>query len=217
MDIDIDAERAATPGCATVNHLNNAGAALPTSATLQAVIGHLQLEAERGGYEAAALVSDRLGAAALVGGPIDRRRPGRRGDHRVRHPGMDQSPVGIRLGRRSGPRPGAGGRPDLLRQPLPEPAPGVRADRRLHRGGAQHRGRHHRPRGPGHHARLGAGGAGLPHPRGNPPGPDQPGRRSRSDLWPGRGPVLPRRLPECRATAGRCGAHRLRRGHGHRS
>ncbi len=71
-EIDIDAERAATPGCATVNHLNNAGAALPTSATLEAVIGHLQLEAERGGYEAAALVSERLGAlrssaARLIG------------------------------------------------------------------------------------------------------------------------------------------------------
>jgi cysteine desulfurase/selenocysteine lyase len=72
-DIDIEAERAATPGCATVNHLNNAGAALPTSATLEAVIGHLRLESERGGYEAAA-ASDRLAqlrssAARLLGAP----------------------------------------------------------------------------------------------------------------------------------------------------
>ncbi len=60
--IDVDAERAATPGCATVTHLNNAGAALPTRSTLEAVVGHLRLEAERGGYEAASLVSDRLAA-----------------------------------------------------------------------------------------------------------------------------------------------------------
>jgi cysteine desulfurase / selenocysteine lyase len=76
IEIDVEAERAATPGCATVNHLNNAGAALQTSATLQAVIGHLQLEAERGGYEAAALVSDRLAAlrssaARLIGAQPD--------------------------------------------------------------------------------------------------------------------------------------------------
>jgi cysteine desulfurase/selenocysteine lyase len=60
--IDVAAERAATPGCATVAHLNNAGAALPTSATVEAVVGHLRFESERGGYEAAAVVADRLAA-----------------------------------------------------------------------------------------------------------------------------------------------------------
>ena len=35
--IDVAAERAGTPGCASVAHLNNAGAALPTTATLDAV------------------------------------------------------------------------------------------------------------------------------------------------------------------------------------
>jgi cysteine desulfurase/selenocysteine lyase len=60
--IDVAAERVATPGCATVAHLNNAGAALPTTATLDAVVGHLRLESERGGYEAAAAVADRLAA-----------------------------------------------------------------------------------------------------------------------------------------------------------
>ncbi len=60
--IDVDAERDATPGSSKVVHLNNAGAALPTSATLDAVIGHLRLESERGGYEAAAMASDRLAA-----------------------------------------------------------------------------------------------------------------------------------------------------------
>ncbi len=74
--IDVEAERAATPGTETVNHLNNAGAALPTSATLDAVIGHLRLEAERGGYEAAAMVRDRLAelrpnAARLFGATAD--------------------------------------------------------------------------------------------------------------------------------------------------
>jgi len=70
--IDVAAERAATPGCATVAHLNNAGASLPTSATLETVIAHLRLEAEIGGYEAEAAVRDRVtavrvSAAALLG------------------------------------------------------------------------------------------------------------------------------------------------------
>jgi len=60
--IDVEAERAGTPGCATVRHLNNAGAALPGAATLATMIDHLHLESERGGYEAAASVADRLGA-----------------------------------------------------------------------------------------------------------------------------------------------------------
>ncbi len=60
--IDVDAQRAATPGCTTVNHLNNAGAALPTRATVDAMVGHLQLEAQRGGYEAQALAVQRLAA-----------------------------------------------------------------------------------------------------------------------------------------------------------
>jgi len=70
--IDVEAERAATPGCAAVNHLNNAGAALPTEATLGTMIDHLRFEAERGGYEAAVAVADRLAgvrgsAARLLG------------------------------------------------------------------------------------------------------------------------------------------------------
>jgi len=70
--IDVAAERAATPGCALVAHLNNAGAALPTAATVEAVVDHLRFESERGGYEAAAAVGDRLtalraSAARLLG------------------------------------------------------------------------------------------------------------------------------------------------------
>ncbi len=58
--IDVEAERAATPGSSRIAHLNNAGAALPSRSTLDVVIGHLHLEAERGGYEAAAAVATRL-------------------------------------------------------------------------------------------------------------------------------------------------------------
>ncbi len=74
--LDVAAERAATPGCATVVHLNSAGAALPTAATLATVVAHLELEATTGGYEAAAAVSDRIAgvaasAAALLGARPD--------------------------------------------------------------------------------------------------------------------------------------------------
>jgi selenocysteine lyase/cysteine desulfurase len=55
--IDVDAERAATPGCAHVTHLNNAGAGLPSRSTLEAMIEYLRFEADRGGYEAAVAVA----------------------------------------------------------------------------------------------------------------------------------------------------------------
>lgn len=51
--IDVDAERAITPGSTTRHHFNSAGAALQTSQTVDAVVAHLRLEESEGGYEAA--------------------------------------------------------------------------------------------------------------------------------------------------------------------
>ena len=54
MRIDVGLARRDTPGCERVVHLNNAGASLQPRQVLDATIAHLRLEAEIGGYEAAA-------------------------------------------------------------------------------------------------------------------------------------------------------------------
>jgi selenocysteine lyase/cysteine desulfurase len=71
--VDVEALRAETPGCAHRLRLNNAGAALLAQPTLDAMTAHLRLEAEIGGYEAAAAAQDAIGAtyasiAGLLGG-----------------------------------------------------------------------------------------------------------------------------------------------------
>lgn len=51
------------PGCAHRVHLNNAGAALLAQPTLDAMLAHLRLEAEIGGYEAADAAQPQIAAA----------------------------------------------------------------------------------------------------------------------------------------------------------
>jgi selenocysteine lyase/cysteine desulfurase/glycine/D-amino acid oxidase-like deaminating enzyme len=71
--VDVEAERARTAlGAegAAEHHLNSAGSALPAASTLSAVIDHLVLEAEIGGYEAGAFARPRLEAVYAAAGEL---------------------------------------------------------------------------------------------------------------------------------------------------
>ncbi|MGE5803220.1 MAG: aminotransferase class V-fold PLP-dependent enzyme [Gemmatimonadota bacterium] len=67
--------RRETPGCAHVNHLNNAGSALPPEPVLRASIDHLNLEAAIGGYEAADRVAEKIAAVYESVAALLRTRP----------------------------------------------------------------------------------------------------------------------------------------------
>ncbi len=69
---EIAHQRANTPGADNVVHLNHAGSSLPTRATLDTQIDHLQSEAMIGGYEAAHKAAGRIeqvyaSIASLIG------------------------------------------------------------------------------------------------------------------------------------------------------
>ena len=69
---EIAEQRSFTPGADNIIHLNHAGSSLPTQATLDVQIHHLQREAMTGGYEAALDAADRTEAvydsiAAMLG------------------------------------------------------------------------------------------------------------------------------------------------------
>jgi selenocysteine lyase/cysteine desulfurase len=57
---EINAFRNDTEGCTKVIHLNNAGASLMPGIVTQAVLDHIRLESQTGGYEAAALQAEAI-------------------------------------------------------------------------------------------------------------------------------------------------------------
>jgi len=72
IDSRLSAWRAATPGSTHRNHLNNAGAGLMPLSVVEAMVDHIKLEAEIGGYEAAdaraaAITSTYAAVATLIG------------------------------------------------------------------------------------------------------------------------------------------------------
>jgi cysteine desulfurase / selenocysteine lyase len=75
MAIDVDRERARTPGAGDAHHLNAAGAALPSARTLAATLEHLRLESRMGGYEASGAARERLEAVYALAAHLIGARP----------------------------------------------------------------------------------------------------------------------------------------------
>ena len=76
VEFDVNRARAETPGCSSVLHFDNAGAALMPEPVLRAAIDHLNREAREGGYRAAELAEEAVahvyeGAARLIGASTD--------------------------------------------------------------------------------------------------------------------------------------------------
>ena len=74
--LDVARLRADTRGCESVNHLNNAGSALPPAIVVDTMVEHLRLEEQIGGYEAHAAATERIdavytSAAQLLGSRPD--------------------------------------------------------------------------------------------------------------------------------------------------
>src|SRR5258708_23920924 len=72
MTFDLRAARQDTHGCDRALHFNNAASSLMPQPVLDATIAHLQLEAQIGGYEAAASAHDKIehvydAVATLIG------------------------------------------------------------------------------------------------------------------------------------------------------
>jgi len=68
VNFDIERARRDTPATSRVAHLNNAGAALPPMQVTEAVIAHVRLEADLGGYEAAASAAEQGAYSARAAG-----------------------------------------------------------------------------------------------------------------------------------------------------